>query len=326
MANLVITNACNQRCSYCFADAYLQNNERPSTCLSQSGFNKYLDYLDRSKIDQVRLLGGEPTLHPKFGQFVKMSIQRKKSILVFSNGLMPESALQTILEVPKDQIKVLVNVTPTTNQENVETKHRQVEVISQLESRAFLGFTLFDLDPDLLFPILEVVHNTNCRRSIRLGISQPSPYGNVSISPKHYRRIGMLVMNFIKAAFESKIQIELDCGFVRCMFSESDIQDMKTMNVIHGWHCTPIIDLLEDESAIACFPLSDGFTVKNAMDYSENELIHLFVENEKHLRVVGVFAECSTCSYRIHDSCSAGCLSAAIHRMHKKPGSYYFPE
>jgi molybdenum cofactor biosynthesis enzyme MoaA len=122
MANLIITNVCNQKCCYCFADSYLQNNERPSANLSLSTFNKYLDYLDRSKIDQVRLLGGEPTLHPDFALFVKKSIQRRKNILIFSNGLMPESALQTLLEIPKDNVRVLVNVTPTAYHKNLNSR------------------------------------------------------------------------------------------------------------------------------------------------------------------------------------------------------------
>lgn len=326
MANLILTNLCNQRCSYCFAESYLQNDVNPLSFVSVSTFEKYLNFLDRSHNDQVRLLGGEPTLHPSFSMFLKMSLQRGKNILLFSNGLMPKQALDAILEVPDSCIKVLINVTQTSVKAGIDLKKRQYEVIQELGLRAFLGYTLYNLDPGLINPIIDIVQSTKCSPSIRLGVAQPTASGNVSILPKQYRRIGRIVVEFVRKAHNANIQTELDCGFVRCMFSDSELTELNQMKVRLGWHCNPLIDIVSDESAIPCFPLSSEFMVENALDSSEEELMLRFKEKIKHLRIVGVFAECSTCKYRISEGCSGGCLSAAIQRIHKNTFHYSFPE
>lgn len=326
MANLILTNLCNQRCSYCFAESYLQNDVNPSNYVSLSTFEKYLNFLDRSHNDQVRLLGGEPTLHPNFPLFLKMSLERGKNILLFSNGLMPKQALDAILEVPENRIKILVNVTQTSAEAGSDLKKRQYEVIKELGLRAYLGYTLYNLDSGLLNPMIDIVQSTKCSPSIRLGVAQPTAFGNVSIPPKHYRRIGRIVVEFVRMTYKSHIQTELDCGFVRCMFSDSELLELKQLNVRLGWHCNPIIDILSDESAIPCFPLSSEFKTENALESSEEELMVLFKEKIKLLRIVGVFAECGSCKYRISEGCSGGCLSAAIQRIHKNTFHYSFPE
>ena len=69
MANLSITNTCNKKCVYCFASDTL--GEYGKTHMNITVFEKALEYLERSNLGQIRLLGGEPSLHPDFIDFVK---------------------------------------------------------------------------------------------------------------------------------------------------------------------------------------------------------------------------------------------------------------
>ena len=66
---IVPTLRCNQNCAYCFTVDHLgQDRTRPGDrslqangkFLPVSAFQERLSFLKRSKIDQVRLLGGEP--------------------------------------------------------------------------------------------------------------------------------------------------------------------------------------------------------------------------------------------------------------------------
>ena len=75
MANLAITTVCNQHCAYCFTVDHLGDDLRSdgssgkqpaAQFLSMDAFESRLEFLHRSGIEQVRLLGGEPTLHPQF--------------------------------------------------------------------------------------------------------------------------------------------------------------------------------------------------------------------------------------------------------------------
>ena len=87
MANLSITNVCNRRCVYCFAND--SKSELGKTYMEEGVYDAALNYLQRSGIKQVRLLGGEPTLHPAFISMVNKALERDFTICLFTNGLMP---------------------------------------------------------------------------------------------------------------------------------------------------------------------------------------------------------------------------------------------
>ncbi len=78
MANLAISERCNLTCSYCFAADYLGLRQARSQFMSLAQYDDLLDFLDRSGIDQVRLLGGEPTLHPQFDILIQKARARQK--------------------------------------------------------------------------------------------------------------------------------------------------------------------------------------------------------------------------------------------------------
>jgi molybdenum cofactor biosynthesis enzyme MoaA len=73
MANLVVADACNLKCAYCFARDHMQaskDNAAPAF-ISLATFEARLDFLDRSGIGEIRLIGGEPTLHPQFPEMIR---------------------------------------------------------------------------------------------------------------------------------------------------------------------------------------------------------------------------------------------------------------
>ena len=67
MANISVTAICNLRCDYCFARAALDGCSQSAPHMPLSVYERVLGFLERSGINQVRLLGGEPTLHPQRG-------------------------------------------------------------------------------------------------------------------------------------------------------------------------------------------------------------------------------------------------------------------
>ncbi|MHC1783646.1 MAG: radical SAM protein [Anaerolineaceae bacterium] len=326
MANLILTNECNQRCSYCFANSRIHTETEFLSYISEQSFKKYLDYLDRSGIDQVRFLGGEPSLHPKFPNFVQEAIEHGKNIIVFSNGLMPDSALNSILENPIDRVKVLVNVTPASDHPSMGyLVQRQYETLALLGRRAHLGYTVYKSDTTGLSFLPEIIEKTNCDRSVRIGLSHPAPTKNMALSPKYYRQAAKGIMKFIRLANQSGVTVEFDCGFVRCMFLNDEIEELRQTKTNFGWRCNPVIDIIHDESAFPCFPLSQDYQIKDALNETENYLVEVFQQETAYLRVLGIFPECSTCTVRLSEGCSGGCLATAMGRLHKQAFNYLLP-
>ncbi len=62
-ASIEITNNCNSNCIYCY------NSLRSKSQLNLSDFIKILNILDKNDIFQIKLSGGEPTMHTQFLEF-----------------------------------------------------------------------------------------------------------------------------------------------------------------------------------------------------------------------------------------------------------------
>lgn len=89
MSNLVISRVCNMNCPYCFAGGIMQTGRQPNDqCfISRADFSARLGYLKRSGINSVRLIGGEPTLHPQICELIKEGLRAGMQILIFTHGI-----------------------------------------------------------------------------------------------------------------------------------------------------------------------------------------------------------------------------------------------
>ncbi len=73
-------------------------------------FRRLLDLVRKSGGKEIRLLGGEPTLHPEFPALLESALARGLRLLVFSNGLMPGSAIEALAAMPPDRCRVVLNI------------------------------------------------------------------------------------------------------------------------------------------------------------------------------------------------------------------------
>jgi molybdenum cofactor biosynthesis enzyme MoaA len=112
MANLVISNRCNMQCAYCFSRDFLNGSapDNRRTFISEADLSVRLDFLERSGIEDVRLIGGEPGLHPRFGNLIRQAERRFPKIVVFTNGVLPEGVLSALVALPPERLTVMVNM------------------------------------------------------------------------------------------------------------------------------------------------------------------------------------------------------------------------
>ena len=324
MANLTVSAVCNQHCPYCFTSDHLNGSGADRSFLEISDFDARLDFLDRSGIDQVRLLGGEPTLHPQFPELIKRARARNKKIVVFTNGLMSEEALACLEELPTTECNVLVNVNEPA-EANKETFERQRATIHRLGERALLGFNIYrtNFHPNFL---LSLIAEARCRPAIRLGMAQPCLSGNNHyIHPKQYPFVGEKVASLARTAARDGVRLEFDCGFVRCMFSNEDLETIKGLGADVGWRCNPILDIDIEGRVIHCYPLSRLGSLPLTPQTDAPALRNAFESSTRPYRQAGVFQECSTCPFKTAGECSGGCLAATIRRFRHTPFSLVVP-
>ena len=313
MANLVISDICNMACTFCFARDYLGT----STFISLQVFEQRLDFIDRSDIDEIRLIGGEPSLHPRFPELIALARQRGKHIVVFSHGLLSERALSCLEALPVEQCTVLINMnaTRTPGQKNTREESQRLRTLHRLGQRALLGFNIFEANPEFDF-MLPLILETNCHRAIRLGLAHPVLDGqNEYLHPKQYPIVGKEIAQFARTAAQFHVKLELDCGFVRCMFSSEDLEALVQAQADVGWRCNPILDVDLTDQVFHCFPLSRKVQASFSQDAEAAGLRKRLMEQTRQYRVAGIYRECSTCLLKQRNECMGGCLATTMKRF-----------
>ncbi|NUQ84991.1 MAG: radical SAM protein [Anaerolineales bacterium] len=317
MPNLMLTNRCNIKCDFCFAVDMLPETPSASSNASFGVFQAYIDLLDRAGLDQARLLGGEPTLHPEFSKFLEYARARGKKILVFTNGLIPKPAMLALMKIPPVECTALINL--ASGDASPAVRRRQEFALAKLGQRACPGYTISRMDHPDLTQLLDLIDRTGCQRCLRIAMAQPSGGGNKFIHPKQYRRVAQRVLTLASEAGRRGIRVEFDCGFVRCMFTNDEIETLRESGASVAWHCSPVWDITPEAVAFPCFALTERLRIPQGLDRSLEELQIEFDSALSILRVAGVYPECSSCEVRAVGGCSGGCLAVALRRMRSTP-------
>jgi len=320
VANLSITSLCNRRCSYCFARQRGGPHLPAGPHMTEDTFLSALDFLQRSGMTQIRLLGGEPTLHPRITGFLEEIQRRGLSAMVFSNGLMPESVLDYLEKSEDGRISLLVNA--AVMESPAEEIQRQRAVLRRLRGKAMLGVNMTSPAVDLSV-LLEWTTEFKLSPFIRLGLAHPCHGGeNRYLHPNQYAAVGERLLDFREKARRQGVSLRYDCGFVPCLFSRSGPETLKEILGEAQFVCSPIPDILPDGSLIPCYPLGRAFREKNIPgDRGAAEVRGNFNGQLLPFRGPGIYRECATCPFRQAGVCPGGCLAASLTRLRGKKDS-----
>ena len=115
MANVLFTTYCNRNCVYCFAKGKVDLNKEkgdPSKNLSMQGLEQIIAFYKKSQLRRFVVLGGEPTLHPQFTALMDRVIAEPsfKSIIVFTNGLLPPTVLDYFANKADNRLRIALNL------------------------------------------------------------------------------------------------------------------------------------------------------------------------------------------------------------------------
>jgi hypothetical protein len=304
VANISLTTACNRDCLYCFARVARRSG---AGHMDIRTFEMALDFLARSGIDEARLLGGEPTLHPEFPRLAELALHRGLRLRIFSNGLMPEPALRWLERQPSERVAILMNV------EAGDTRQRRT--LSRLRERVTLGLNIHTpvFDAGLL---LDLIDTHGLARAIRFGLAHPiADAANGFLAPRHYAAAGARLARFLDVAQAAGVDMRFDCGFVPCMFPPGFLDALGPVAADIGSRCSPVLDVLPGGQVIACYPLGGLANETIPEDETAEVVRNRFTARFSGYRRLGVFRECAVCEQRQSGRCNGGCLAAAMQRL-----------
>jgi len=285
--------------------------------MARKTFLEALEYLHRAEINQVRLLGGEPTLHQDFHWILDQSLKRGFQIVLFSNGLISPETLEYLARIEEERIIVLLNTVFPSDGES-ELIQKQRESMSCLGRRCRIGANIFSRKQNLSY-LIDYITKFGLYPEIRLGIAHPLLSGrNVYLQPKFYFDIGLKIVSLYFEAKEVGIELSLDCGFVPCMFPEDSWKELGEALEGTGRYCRPNLDLLPNGEFISCYPLNNQNKLKLTSNITAQELRSQFDFGLSPFQIFGIFPNCGICSM-FGSRCNGGCVAQKINRLVRVP-------
>ena len=246
-------------------------------------------------------------------------------VVVFTNGLMSETALDCLASLPPERCTVMVNVNQPSGTGPEDAHECRVDSIQRLGRRVLLGFNIYRPDFQLDF-LLSLIAETGCQPAIRLGLAHPCLSGdNQYVHSSQYRAIAERIVQSAHMAAGHGVSLSFDCGFVRCMFSEAELDALRTQGTKVGWHCSPLLDIDVNGDVIHCFPLSRLMRLPLEPDSEATAMRRAFEQRMVPYRPVGIFKECSTCHFKVAGDCPGGCLAMTLRRFHHTPFAVHVP-
>lgn len=80
---VLVTNGCNASCPNCINKAVRHN----SNIMSANVFRELSEYFSNNGVKNIRIMGGEPTIHPHFSQIIEIAQRYFERVTIFTNAI-----------------------------------------------------------------------------------------------------------------------------------------------------------------------------------------------------------------------------------------------
>jgi cyclic pyranopterin phosphate synthase len=303
------------RCPYCFAPKSAGPDE---AFLTREEHDFYIGMLKRSNERSLRLLGGEPFLHPDIAGILEGALADEwfTSITLFTTGFVPERYRELLRH---DKINLVVNV----NHPRYYPEGRYRDLVRGLEDLAdrrvalTIGYNIFEENFDYE-PVLRLARAIGVPR-VRWAVAVPSPSGTtICLDREQKKSAAARVVQFIEDAMARDLTPIMDCPVEPCVFSDEQILKLARLSpsmIAAFGRCHPVIDLGPGFQANRCFAAGPTCAV-DARDFEDLASIEAhYMKTVDEVRPLAAGGECLTCKYLERRLCQTGCIAAALPRI-----------
>jgi radical SAM protein with 4Fe4S-binding SPASM domain len=302
------------------------SEEKQGDFLSWENLIYIADFLQAAGENRFSLLGGEPTLHPDFNDFVLYLLERNFNIHVFTSGVMEDEKLREseflFRDLPLERLSFTCNIndpqmTGTSLAENQSVKR----FFRFFGPRIVPGFNIYKKDFDLTF-LIKYINEFGLQRNMRVGIAHPIPRKrNRFISIDDIGLVTERLFSYIPMFERFRIKPGLDCGFLLCRIGDDHLAWLYRFTGGNSqFGCGPVVDIGPDMSVWPCFPLA-SFHKKSLFDFnSMQEVLDYYkqIHDVVHIEVGGIFDECDDCQHREDGFCQGGCIAHSVARFQEE--------
>ncbi len=310
--NVNVTTYCNLKCPYCFARD-LWKAAGSTRNLSAAHLEKVLAFHRASGANEVRLIGGEPTLHPRFIERYSRVRDAGFKAVLFSNGIVRKEVVDFLARQPNLDSIVL----------NIQEPRRYTRAqraalrytLAAMGQRAVLSHVIYRMPFSLKF-LIPMIQAYGLNKSIKVSIAAPCyKTRNACIPLKDHKRVIAEMVRQSKAFKPYGIRWYPDTTYMWCLFTPRQLRilrenvDFQLIN-----YCSPVLEIAPDLTVFRCFgtaAITDP-RIKMTDFLTEHQAYAHFKRQERGLKKAGIFAACLSCSMNGAE-CGAGCV-AEIYR------------
>jgi len=323
MPNIIVTNSCNLKCPYCFADDMIQHSSDNNRFIDADTFNKILDFCSRGEQEPIGIIGGEPTLHPYFIDII-MTLQKYCSMyncegLIFTNGI----KLKPWLSYLGPNIGVLVNCNApkyqsTKNYEATLDSLKQAYKLGYIKTdKVRVGCNIYLGLDDYSYFWKDIVEPFQVKY-IRCSVASPGgcymeEWRHQDKKEQYYLALKPAFIDFIREAKKHDCILEFDCNQIPpCYFTDEERQEiMEVAAFPPKTFCIPPIDITTDLKAFSCFGTCDFQKEVKIEDFSDLQELRRYLIFTKNLPKVqqNTGGKCAECLAHEKYQCQGGCLS-----------------
>jgi len=306
-ANLILTQECAKRCSFCFTGDYSKKTE-----MSLDFIDRFLKHFSDS-ISYINLLGGEPTQHRNFTKIIEKLIKYNVEYQLTSNLLFSKSILKFLSKNTKCRRGLLANGMELFEKRNrFKTFKRNYNELCKTsfsspvddeDNSLVLAFTLSQKStPELFRKYINTLKNELTDMSIiRIGLD----LSNTDIANN------TMYGDTIRAIQEElpRCSIRFDCQIPPCIFNYDPNKILYRYVYMFSSCVSASMDIFYDKSCIMCFQ-TRHIKVNNIFDFNSmlelrKELRTQYKEKERSVDILKV---CRSCYYYLDNQCHSLCV------------------
>ncbi len=322
MPNLMLTTSCNINCPYCFAQEKINRNKR-SKEISFENVITVMNIFKDWKIDEIRLLGGEPVLHSRFKEIINLIQDRGFLIHIFTNGIFDRETADFLAK--KKNISYLVNYNNESfyNNKKIVLDVRALEKIDyffrECGKHISIGVNIYgtNFQGDYL---IKKIKEYKLNKSIRIAFANPiggkfdGYVENKYLKLNDYKFLIPKIVELSRKCNKENILFSFDCCLPLCSFKKEDLEELyNNVREYPTTVCRPVIDIGIDLRVWRCFATSRMFNTKKITDFSSLAEIYQYFEKKfSRFRMIGGLDACFRCENLKKRICQGGCLGHTI--------------
>jgi organic radical activating enzyme len=216
MPTVMVTAKCQNACPWCFARSKMEQYRlRGIEEMDWEDFRAVVQFYERSDFRQMNLLGGEPTTHSRFIDMLTHLKARGFSTLVVTNGIIPASLADALVEERFPNVQCAVNSTSYFDH-GPDTRQTIDYFLRALPHAVSLSYTITerDVSQKSLHPILDrlfLIMRFGLRPHIQFQIAVPSHDNSNFVPFDLYEAVVELLQSWTRVLQKNRVSVGLDC-------------------------------------------------------------------------------------------------------------------